>query len=90
MRLIKGMLEMTREDITETIHNWLLDNKLYYYISPMNDERVDEYMERLEDKLPELYRVLRELDIIPKDSYHKFVSIVESGIYRGRQLGALH
>jgi len=60
----------------ETIKNWLVDNKLYYKIEPMDMPEIEKYRTDFFHKMPDLYRYLRERELIPRNSFDQFKRIL--------------
>ena len=64
---------MNNKEKLEAIQNWMTKEHIFYDVNPMDQNRMDDYMDRLREKLPELYKFCRTLDITPENSYDRFV-----------------
>jgi len=75
---------MNKEEIADLIHNWLVDNELYYKIDPMDVKEVELYLVTIEPKLIELYKLLVDNEVVPEHSYENFLNVFKFGFNNGR------
>ena len=75
---------MNRDQKFALIEKWLLENELYYQINPMDEDAIEDYVFALGSKMPQLYRMLRENDLVPQNSYHQLSSLIEDSIIIAR------
>jgi hypothetical protein len=78
---------VNNEEKKDLIYNWLVENQLYYYVSPLNGKEIQEYSVILGEKIPDLYQKLRDLDIVPESSYNAFIKMVEFQLNVGIDIG---
>ena len=71
----------------ELIHKWFSDNKLIYRIDPFDVEKVEEYIEELNHQIPLLYNLLKENDMVPKDSFSQFSNLINSEVKAAVTIG---
>ena len=71
---------MNRQDKLEIIKKWFIDNGLFFQINPRDDVAIEDYVFLLGSKIPDLYKYLRELDIVPKNSYQGLINLIEDQI----------
>ena len=74
---------MNKQEKLEAIQTWMTKEQIFYEVNPMNNTKVDDYIVRLREKLPELYKFCRTLDITPENSYDRFVHVLEHSLNVG-------
>lgn len=75
---------MNRDQKFALIEKWLLENELYYKINPNDEEAIEDYVFSLGSKMSQLYRMLRENDLVPQNSYQQLISLIEDSIIIAR------
>jgi len=75
---------MNKEEIADLIHNWLVDNELYYKIDPMDVKEAELYLVTIEPKLIGLYKLLVDNEVVPEHSYENFLNVFKFGFNSGR------
>lgn len=74
---------MNKLEKLEAIKDFMTENQIFYEVAPMDQNRMDDYMVRLKEKLPELYKFCRTLDLTPENSYDRFVHVLEHSLNVG-------
>lgn len=73
--------------LKETIEDYMQKNDMLVPMSPFDDKMVEFYIDTAIKKLPNLYRLLEEENILPKNSsYHKFIQVFMYRLEEERQI----
>lgn len=75
---------MDKKEQRKLIEDWMTKNQLIYEVNPQNSSEVRTYIEALEPKLPELYKLLVDNKVIEENTFNSFVSMIESTLNGSR------
>jgi len=64
------------------IKEWMQENGIFYDFNIHNNDHLNDYVDGLRAKLPELYAFLRKNDIVPEHSLQGFMHMIELSLNR--------
>lgn len=79
---------MTKQQKSKLIKDWMKDQQLDIEINPTDIKMIEWYAQRLNAKIPELYKLLRDSDVVPENSLQQFIFMLESKL-RDAQISAV-